>query len=254
MKIISYNVNGLRASLSKGFIDWMRNNDFDVICLQEVKANIDQLDISIFEELGYNFYLHSAEKKGYSGVAILSKQKPLNIVKGINISKYDKEGRVIRLDFPNLSVISVYIPSGTSGEDRQEVKMEFLKDFQYFINDVKKTCPKLVIAGDYNICHKEIDINNPKKHVKMSGFLPEERTWFDNYLNSGLIDSFRILNQESEQYTWWSYRANAKIKNLGWRIDYCIVTDLLKNDIEKVDIFSTIDFSDHCPILLQLNV
>lgn len=166
MKIVSYNVNGIRASLSKGLADWLRFNDFDVVCLQEVKANIDQLDISIFEELGYHFYLHSAEKKGYSGVAVLSKQKPLNIVIGMDVPKYDKEGRVLRVDFPSLSVLSVYIPSGSSGDERQDVKMEFLEDFQIFIDNVREICPQLVIVGDYNICHKEIDINNPKNTLK----------------------------------------------------------------------------------------
>lgn len=254
MKITSLNVNGLRAAVTKGFYEWLAKNDFDVICLQEVKATEDQLDLKTITDLGYHFYFNPAQKKGYSGVGILTKIKPDIVVIGMDNPIYDVEGRIIRADFGELSVMSAYIPSGTSGDERQDFKMRFLKDFNEYILNLKKSREHLIISGDYNICHKPIDINNPKKHLKSSGFLPEEREWFDKFVDSGMVDTFRVFNQEPEQYSWWSYRANAKAKNLGWRIDYHLVTESLKNRLTGASIMPDVSFSDHCPVCVNFDL
>lgn len=252
MKIITYNVNGIRSALSKGFLDWLKATNADVVCLQETKAQEDQLDLSLFEALGYQSYWYSAQKKGYSGVAILTKQKPLHVEYGCGIKQYDDEGRVLRVDFENCSVMSVYHPSGSSGEDRQAFKMQWLEDFQQYIDGLKKIKNKLILSGDYNICHRAIDIHNPKSNANSSGFLPEEREWMEQFVNSGFVDTFRHLNAEPHNYTWWSFRANARAKNLGWRIDYNMVTENLKDNITRAAILPEAKHSDHCPVLLEM--
>jgi exodeoxyribonuclease III len=252
-KIISYNVNGLRAALKKDLIGWLKSVDPDVFCLQEIKAESHQVEEHLFEEAGYHCFWHSAEKKGYSGVAILSKQKPDHVEFGSGMEKYDKEGRFIRADYGDLSILNVYIPSGSSGEDRQAFKMVFLNDFQNYINDLKKSRKKLIIVGDYNICHQPIDIHNPVSNKNSSGFLPEERAWIDGFIKSGFIDSFRHFNNEPHQYTWWTYRFGARAKNLGWRIDYQMVSESLANRLKNAFVLNTALHSDHCPILLELN-
>lgn len=253
MKIITYNVNGIRAALTKGWIDWLKASDPDVVCLQEIKANPEQFDTRVFEEAAYHHYWYPAQKKGYSGVAILTKRKPDNIVYGCGIDIYDEEGRVLRADYGDISVLSVYMPSGSSGEHRQVFKMQWLADFTNYIENLRKERPKLIICGDYNICNKAIDIHNPKSNANTSGFLPEEREWFDSFLAKGYIDSFRQFNKEPHQYTWWSYRANARAKNLGWRIDYNIITENLKNNLVRAAILPEAKHSDHCPALVELN-
>jgi len=247
MKIITYNVNGIRAAVKKGFLDWLKDENPDVLCLQETKAQPDQIPVFEFTELGYHTYIHSAEKKGYSGVAILSKIPADHVEIGIGIEKYDREGRFIRADFGDLSIVSVYHPSGSSGDERQAFKMEWLADYQKQINELKKTRPNLVLSGDYNICHQAIDIHAPKRNEKSSGFLPEEREWMTNFMTSGFVDSFRHLNKEPDNYTWWSYRANARANNKGWRIDYHMVSEHKKNDIKEVRILPKAKHSDHCP-------
>ena len=252
MKIISYNVNGIRAAIKKGFIDWLKAANPDVICLQEIKANKEQLDLSIFEEAGYPYnYWHSAQKKGYSGTAILSKTKPNHVEYITGIELADNEGRVLRADFDTVSIISLYLPSGTN-ELRLDLKFNFMDDFQEYINQLKLEKPNLVICGDYNICHNEIDIHNPKGLSKTSGFLPEERAWIDTFINNDFIDSFRFFNKEPHQYSWWSYRANARNNNKGWRLDYCLVSKPLKNRLERAYILQEARHSDHCPVVVEL--
>jgi exodeoxyribonuclease-3 len=251
LKILSYNVNGIRAALNKGFAEWLEATAPDVLCLQETKAMKEQVDTAVFDALGYQHHWHSAQKKGYSGVAILTKTKPLHIEEGTGIDHMDFEGRVIRADFEKVSVISLYLPSGTN-LDRLEYKFQFMDDFQNYIDTLKKKYPRLVICGDYNICHRAIDIHDPIRNKKVSGFLPEEREWIDGFINSGFVDSFRHLNPDPHQYSWWSYRANARNNNKGWRIDYNLVTENLKNNINRSYLLPDAKHSDHCPVGVEL--
>lgn len=253
MKIITYNVNGIRAAMNKDLVGWLKAANADVLCLQETKATSDQVDVKAFEALGYHLYWYSAQKKGYSGVAIFSKIKPRHVEYGCGIEKYDFEGRIIRLDFDTCSVMSVYHPSGSSGDDRQAFKMQWLTDFQNYIDDLKKKLPNLILCGDYNICHKPIDIHNPKSNANTSGFLPEEREWMEQFIQSGFIDSFRHFNQEPHQYSWWSYRAGSRGKNLGWRIDYNLVANHLEKHLKRAVILPDAMHSDHCPVLLEID-
>lgn len=253
MKILSYNVNGIRAAINKGFADWLNAAAPDVVCLQETKALEEQVDTTLFEQMGYQHFWHSAQKKGYSGVAILTKTNPLHVQKGTGIEYMDFEGRVVRADFENLSVISLYLPSGTN-LDRLEHKFKFMDDFQNYINTLKKEYPKLVICGDYNICHRAIDIHDPVRNKNVSGFLPEERQWIDTFMNNGFIDSFRYLNPQPHQYSWWSYRANARNNNKGWRIDYNLVSENLKNNIKRAYLLPDAKHSDHCPVGVELEL
>jgi exodeoxyribonuclease III len=253
MKIVSYNVNGIRAALKKGFLEWLVATDPDVVCLQEIKAQEDQLDLSLFESAGYAYnYWFSAQKKGYSGVAILSKTKPENVVFGTGIESMDFEGRNIRADFSGVSIMSMYLPSGTNIQ-RLEHKFEYMDLLKIYIDKLKKEIPNLVICGDYNICHEAIDIHDPVRNKNVSGFLPEERAWMTDFLNSGFVDAFRELNKATHQYSWWSYRANARANNKGWRLDYTLVANPLKEKIKRAVILSEAVHSDHCPVLLELN-
>lgn len=252
MKIATYNVNGLRSAISKGFLDWLKATDADVVCLQEIKSEENQLDLDAFRAIGYEPYLFSAEKKGYSGVGLLSRIAPDRVIKGMNIDRYDSEGRCIQADFGDVSVMSVYMPSGSSGDERQAFKMRWLDDFQEYITNLKTQNPRLVISGDYNICHRPIDIHNPISNDKSSGFLPEERAWMEQFVQSGFVDSFRHLNSDPHHYTWWSYRANARAKNLGWRIDYIMLTENLTPHLERCVILPDARHSDHCPVLASL--
>jgi exodeoxyribonuclease-3 len=252
MRIITYNVNGIRAAMTKGLMSWIAQANPDVLCLQEVKATPEQVGVFELEEMGYHHYWYPAQKKGYSGVAIFSKIKPDHIEYGCGIKEYDDEGRVLRADFGDLSVMSVYHPSGSSGDLRQAFKMKWLSDFNTYIDTLKKTRPNLVLCGDYNICHKPIDIHNPKSNATTSGFLPEEREWMEQFINNGFIDTFRHFNQEPHQYTWWSYRAGSRGKNLGWRIDYNMATENLKDRLQRAVILPDALHSDHCPVLLEI--
>lgn len=252
MKIITYNVNGLRAAVGKGLGEWLSEQHPDVLCLQETKLQPEQYPAEVFEELGYKAYLFSAEKKGYSGVAILTKKEPDNVVRGMGMEKYDREGRFIRADYGDLSVVSVYHPSGTSGDERQAFKMEWLEDFQNYVVELQKTRSKLILCGDYNICHEPIDIHDPVRNATNSGFLPEEREWMTRFLDAGFIDTFRYLNPDKQQYTWWSYRFNARRNNKGWRIDYCMVSEPVKPLLEDAYILGDAVHSDHCPAVLVI--
>jgi len=255
MKIITYNVNGIRAAVQKGFLEWLENTGADVVCLQEIKALHEQLPLLELSALGYEVYTYPAQKKGYSGVAMLTKIKPDRVVLGMQHAQHDAEGRVLRADFGDLSVLSVYFPSGSSGEDRQAVKMQFLADFSLYVENLKKERPYLVLSGDYNICHKAIDIHNPISNKNSSGFLPEERAWVDSFLAQGFVDTFRYFHADlAHQYTWWSYRANARAKNLGWRIDYHLVSANLQEKLLFCQILPDALHADHCPVLLALNI
>jgi len=252
LKVLSYNVNGIRAALKKGFADWLQAADPDVLCIQETKALQEQVDTGVFEDLGYHHYWFSAQKKGYSGVAILTKKEPNKVVYGSGIDHMDFEGRILRVDFDEVSLMSLYLPSGTN-VDRLDYKFKFMDEFQDYIEKLKKEIPNLVICGDYNICHEAIDIHDPVRNKTVSGFLPEERSWLDGFMRSGFIDSFRYLNSEPHQYSWWSYRANARNNNKGWRIDYALVSSPLKENISRSFILPEAKHSDHCPVGLELN-
>ncbi len=254
MKIVSYNVNGIRAALSKGFANWLALENPDIIGLQEVKASENQIDTKIFDDLGYQIYWYPSIKKGYSGVAILTKKKPNHVAYGMDLNIYDDEGRMIRMDFDEFSFVSVYFPSGTTGDIRQQFKYRFLDDIYGYTQDLIKKIPNLIISGDYNICHKAIDIHNPISNKNSSGFLPEERAWMDKFTQNGFVDSFREKNSLPHQYTWWSYRAGARSRNLGWRIDYHMVTESLRNNIDSAFIMPEIHHSDHCPISINMNL
>lgn len=254
MRIISYNVNGIRSAINKGFLDWLASNPGDIICLQEIKASPENIDISLFEQLGYSLYMFPAEKKGYSGVAILTRIKPNNIITGMGAEQSDREGRVIRADFGEYSVISAYFPSGTTGDIRQTYKYQWLDEFFEYIQALRQQRQKLIVCGDYNICHKPIDIHNPISNKNSSGFLPEERAWMDKWFDAGMIDTFRYINPHPHQYTWWSFRANARANNKGWRIDYISVTNNLEHCIRYARIFPEIVHSDHCPTYAELDI
>ena len=255
MKIITYNVNGIRSAFSKNWLGWLQATDADIICLQEIKASPDQLvDLLLLEQMGYQHYWNPAEKKGYSGTAIFTKQTPIHVEYGCGIEDYDREGRIIRVDFEKFSVMSAYFPSGSSGDHRQDFKFRFLDDFQAYIDKLTIDYPQLVISGDYNICHRPIDIHNPKSNANSSGFLPAEREWMEDFINSGFIDSFRYFNSEPHQYTWWSFRANARNKNLGWRIDYNMVSKTLQDHLKRAAILTEAKHSDHCPVVLEMNI
>jgi exodeoxyribonuclease-3 len=254
MKIFSYNVNGIRAAVKKGFVDWLNENNPDIICLQEIKANMDQLDLKLFEKIGYKYnYWFSAQKKGYSGVAILSKQRPINVNYGTGIEHMDFEGRNLRIDFEKFSVMSLYLPSGTNIK-RLGYKFKYMEEFHNYIMELKKSYPNLIICGDYNICHESIDIHDPIRNAKVSGFLPDERLWITNFIKSGFVDSFRYLNPDPNQYSWWSYRANSRSNNKGWRIDYNMVSSTLKSKIKSSYILNQAFHSDHCPIAVELKI
>jgi exodeoxyribonuclease-3 len=253
MKIISYNVNGIRAAINKGFVDWLQEENPDVVCLQETKANKEQVDISEIEALGYKMYWFSAQKKGYSGVAIITKINPDQVIYGMGIDKYDNEGRMIRADFGDITLINSYFPSGTTGGPRQVFKEDYIADVQVFIDKLKIERPNIILCGDYNICHTDIDIHNPKKQQNTSGFLPHERQWVSDFIASGFVDSFRAFNAEPHNYTWWSYRAGSRPKNLGWRIDYHMVSEKLAPRMKSAGILSQIVHSDHCPISIEID-
>jgi exodeoxyribonuclease III len=253
MRIITYNVNGIRSAVKKGFYEWLASDPADVVCLQEVKAHKADIDIESIEKIGFTTHWFCAQKKGYSGVAILSKIKPDNVVEGCQIEQSDLEGRVIRADFGDLTLVNAYFPSGTMGEIRQAYKYLWLDEFLDYLNEIRKTRPNLVVCGDYNIAHKEIDLHSPKTNKKTTGFLPDERAWFDKFLANGFVDGLRLINEEPGQYTWWNQlRPSIREENKGWRIDYINVTESLQKRVKDAKVLPHIKHSDHCPMYLEL--
>lgn len=253
MRIVSYNVNGIRAAMNKGLIDWLKTDPADVICLQETKAHKDNVDHKQFTDLKYYDYWFSAQKKGYSGVAVFTKIKPDNVVYGTGHQVSDDEGRVLQLDFGKMRLINAYFPSGTSGDERQTYKYQWLDEFYVYLNDLRTKIPNLILCGDYNIAHKEIDIHDPKGNKNSSGFLPEERAWMDKFLGSGWVDTFRELHPEPHRYSWWSQRfPSVRAQNKGWRIDYINATEPLRKKLKAADIYPDVKHSDHCPVFLEL--
>ncbi|HLX91678.1 MAG TPA: exodeoxyribonuclease III [Puia sp.] len=253
-KIISYNVNGIRAAMKKGFMDWLKTNPADIICIQETKAQKEDVDHAAFGALGYADYWFSAQKKGYSGVAVFTKIKPDHVEYGTGHKVSDEEGRVIQMDFGDIRLINAYFPSGTSGDIRQTFKYQWLEEFLLYLHGLKKKHPKLILCGDYNIAHREIDIHDPKGNKNSSGFLPEERAWMDKFFANEWTDAFRVVHTEPHRYSWWSQRfPSVRLQNKGWRIDYINVTDALKKHIKDAEIYPDIKHSDHCPVYLELD-
>jgi exodeoxyribonuclease-3 len=253
MRIISYNVNGIRAAIKKGFIDWLKTNPAEVICLQETKAQDSDIDVKELEKLGFHHHWYSAQKKGYSGVAVFSKIKPDQVILGNGHKESDDEGRVIQLDFGDIRLINAYFPSGTSGDIRQDFKYSWLKEFTAYLEKLKKKNPKIILCGDYNIAHEEIDIHDPKGNKNSSGFLPDERAWMTDFLKRGWIDTFRVFHSEPHRYSWWSQRfPSVRLNNKGWRIDYITVTTPLEKQLVGADIFPDVKHSDHCPVFLEI--
>lgn len=253
LKLASYNVNGIRAAIKKGLFEWIREQDYDIVCFQETKALEEQVDESILEEVGYKHYWHSAEKKGYSGVATFSKHEPTQVIAGCGIEKYDSEGRVLRTDFGDLTILNCYFPSGSSGEERHEFKLQFLKDLKPFFLETIKERPNTIIVGDYNIIHEDIDIHNPQKNDKRSGCQPEERGWMAEWFAGPFTDAYRHLYPDTQEFSWWSYRSGARDRNKGWRIDYLSVTDSIVPALKDCKHHKDAKHSDHCAVELQLD-
>ena len=255
MRIISYNVNGIRAAIKKGLLDWLKTNPADVVCLQETKATSEDIDVAAIEKLGYSHHWFSAEKKGYSGVAVLTKIKPTAVKNGHGFEQRDFEGRVIELQFGDVKLINAYFPSGTSGDERQAYKYQWLDELHGYLEKLKKKNPKIILCGDYNIAHQEIDIHDPKGNKKSSGFLPEEREWMTKFFNAGWVDTFREFHPEPHRYSWWSQRfPSVRLNNKGWRIDYINVTTALKKQLVDAEIYPDVKHSDHCPVYLEIKL
>ena len=255
MRIISYNVNGIRAAINKGFLEWLKTDPADVICLQETKATKENVNHQLFNDLGYYDYWFSAQKKGYSGVAIFTKIKPDKVEYGNGHTHSDDEGRILQMNFGDVRIINAYFPSGTSGDIRQTFKYKWLEEFNAYMSKMKKKHPKMILCGDYNIAHKEIDIHDPKGNKNSSGFLPGEREWMTRFFDGGWVDTFRSFHSEPHRYSWWSQRfPTVRLQNKGWRIDYINVTEHLTQNLKNAEIFPDIKHSDHCPVYLDIDL
>jgi len=252
MKIVSYNINGIRAAINKDLLGWLHQSEADIVCFQELKASQEQFPVEEFEKAGYHCYWHSAIKKGYSGVGLLSKVKPDKVIIGFGKDVYDIEGRCIRADIGDITFCSLYIPSGSSGDERQDFKMTFLEFFYEWTKQLLTERKYVVLSGDFNICRTAIDIHDPIRNAHSSGFLPEEREWFARYMELGLVDSFREIQPDKKKYSWWSFRAAARSKNLGWRIDYNLISNDLKNRLPTADMDNEQFHSDHCPVWMEM--
>lgn len=252
MRVISLNANGIRAAARKGFFEWLQTQDADVVCIQETKAQVHQLSDEIFSPVGYHCFYEDAEKKGYSGTAIYSRQRPKKVIRGYGDDEFDNEGRYLEVQLDGISVVSLYLPSGSSGDCRQAAKYRCLDSFSEQLKKLRRRRSQTIICGDWNIAHKEIDLKNWKSNQKNSGFLPEERAWMDKVFGEyRYTDAFRTLEQEPDQYTWWSNRGRAWDNNVGWRLDYQVVTPGLRNKVRRTDIYKEQRFSDHAPLIMD---
>ena len=254
LRLVSWNVNGIRAVSRKGAFDWFIQESPDMFCIQETKANEDQLEESLTKIEGYSSYFVSAERKGYSGVALYSKVEPLNIHKGLGVPEFDLEGRTIIAEFPHFVLFNIYYPNGKASKDRLKYKMDFYETFLEKVNEFKAQGKNIVVCGDVNTAHKEIDLARPRENEKVSGFLPEEREWIDRFLGQGYADTFRLFNQDPENYTWWDYKTRARERNIGWRIDYFYVNEEFAQNVKAAHIFADVEGSDHCPIGIDLEI
>jgi exodeoxyribonuclease-3 len=254
IRILSWNVNGIRAAYRKGFLDWFLKEKPDVLCLQEVKAAAEQLPPELREVAGYQTFSSSAERKGYSGVLLYSKEKPKSVKTGLGIERFDSEGRILIAEYPAFLVFNVYFPNGKASKERLRFKMDFYDAFLEYADTLKKKGKKLVICGDVNTAHQEMDLARPKENAKVSGFLPEERAWIDKFIAHGYVDTFRMFNRQPGQYTWWDLKTKARERDVGWRIDYFFVSDNLKKNVKSSFILSDVMGSDHCPIGIDVTV
>ena len=254
MKILSWNVNGIRAAQKKGFLDWLARESPDILCVQETKAHPDQLDAFLLNPPGYHVYWNAAEKKGYSGVATFTKQKPLKIKTGFGTPSFDSEGRVLYTEFENFVLLNIYFPNGNRGPERLRFKMDFYDQTLECVQKIKSEGKKVIISGDYNTAHRPIDLARPEANQNVSGFLPEERAWIDKWIAAGQVDVFREFNTDPEQYTWWDMKTAARERNVGWRIDYHFVTKDLLPAVKDASIHPDIMGSDHCPVGLLLKI
>jgi len=252
MDIYSWNVNGLRAIAKKGFTDWVTEHSPDILCLQETKASLDQLDDELVNIPGYFSYFNSGKKKGYSGVAIYSKTEPNLVEYNIGIARFDEEGRIIIAHYPQFTLLNIYFPNGQRDEDRLSYKLDFYDAVLSYCNSLRENGKRLVICGDYNTAHREIDLKNPKANEKTSGFLPAEREWLDSFIQNGYVDTFRHFHPEQVKYSWWSYRFKARERNAGWRIDYHFVSEDMLEMLKSADILDQVQGSDHCPVVISL--
>ena len=252
MKLFSWNVNGVRAIEKKGFLDWLSSESPDILCIQETKSKFEQLPDTLQNIDGYFSYWHSAEKLGYSGVATFSKQEPLHVQYGLGIDKYDKEGRVIITEFENFLLYNIYFPNGQKDEIRLQYKLDFYDDLLEILDDQVASGNNVIVAGDWNTAHKEIDLANPKANANYSGFMPVERAQLDTYVDHGYVDSFRLFHDEPDRYSWWTYRFGARQRNIGWRIDYFFTNQDFADNISDADIHEDVMGSDHCPVSIEL--
>lgn len=252
MNIISWNINGIRAAQKKGFMEWLYKESADIVCVQEIKAQEDQLDMSLRNPEGYYVYFNPAQRKGYSGVATFSKIEPISVEKGFGIERFDAEGRVLTTEYEDFFLLNIYFPNGQRDGERLKYKMDFYEETMRYVDLLKKTGKEVITLGDYNTAHKEIDLAHPKENANRSGFLPIERAWLDKWIASGQVDIFREFNQQPDQYTWWDQKSRARDRNVGWRIDYHFITDGLREKVKTAKIMPEVMGSDHCPISLEL--
>jgi exodeoxyribonuclease-3 len=254
MKLISWNVNGIRAADKKGFFTFFQNEKPDILCLQEIKATIQQLPSHLKNTPSYNIFINSAEKKGYSGVATYTNSKPINVKKGFGIEKFDSEGRILILEYQDFTLFNIYFPNGKKNQERLNYKLDFYNTFLGFIDNLKAEGKNIVVCGDLNTAHKEIDLARPKENERISGFLPIERAWIDTFVDHGYIDTFRYINKKPEQYSWWDMKTHARERNVGWRIDYFFVNKEFIKYVKNAFIMQEIIGSDHCPVGMEIEI